>query len=247
MNCWTTKRGSKIFQVLSGRSNSYLISVGKQNILVDTGKESVYMRLLNNITQLKFENREISYLLLTHTHFDHCQSAKRLKDETDCQIIVSENAVKSILNGYTKLPDGTLFLTKQIARIGQAIGSKKYGYTPFKPDILIKGEDVFQIESLDIKILKTTGHSEDSISILVDDEIAIVGDTLFGVFRKTVFPPYADNIGEMIDSWKKLLCSDCELFLPGHGNEIKRSLLQKSYDKKYMKAQHLGLNESYRP
>jgi len=66
---------------------------------------------------------------------------------------------------------------------------------------------------------------------LVDDEIATVGDTMFGIYNNSVFPPFADKQAELIKSWHKLLRTDCHTFLPGHGKEIERKLLQKEYDK----------------
>ncbi len=231
MKSWKTKYGYKIYQVLSGRSNSYIILSEHHSILVDTGKKTVYSRLKRNIDALKPANQDITFLILSHTHFDHCQSAKKIAEQYHCRIIVSERAVESIENGYTALPDGTMFIPKLISKFGQIIGEKRYGYQPFQPDILVNGDlDLHQFD-LNIKLIVTDGHSSDSISIIVDNEIAIVGDTMFGVFKDSTFPPYADHIKEMIESWGTLLKTDCNLFLPGHGTEIKRELLQKEYDK----------------
>ncbi len=69
------------------------------------------------------------------------------------------------------------------------------------------------------------------MSIVVDHELAIVGDAMFGVFGNSVYPPFADNPEIMIDSWGKLLSTGCSSFLPGHGNEISRELLEKQYSK----------------
>lgn len=63
----------------------------------------------------------------------------------------------------------------------------------------------------------------------MDNEIAIVGDAMFGVFNNSVSPPYADDTEKMIESWGKLLNSGCNIFLPGHGKAIKRSLLEKEF------------------
>lgn len=65
----------------------------------------------------------------------------------------------------------------------------------------------------------------------MDNEIAIVGDTMFGVFKNSIFPPYSDDTVKMIESWGRLLNTDCIIFLPGHGKEINRKLLQKEYEK----------------
>lgn len=231
MKNWKTRNKWIIIQVLWGRSNAYLILKSSNVILVDTGKSTSFETLVKNIESLNLTFDNISFLILTHTHFDHCQSAKKIKEKSDCQVIVSSLAANSIKNGYTKLPDGTFLITKLIARSGRFIGKRKFGYEPFQPDIFVGNQYDLNIDDSKIKIIETAGHSKDSVSILVDNEVAIVGDVMFGVFNKSVFPPYSDDIVRMIESWGKLLNTDCEIFLPGHGKEIKRSLLQKEYEK----------------
>lgn len=231
MKNWKTKNGNKIIQVLSGRSNAYLILKDKVTILVDTGKNSAFKTLSKNIYSLNMTIHEISFIILTHTHFDHCQSANKIKEKSNCQIIVSSTAANSIKNGYTELPDGTFFTTKVISKLGRLIGKNKFGYEPFQSDIFVDVDYEINMGNCNIKIIETVGHSADSLSILVDNEIAIVGDVMFGVFKNSVFPPYSDDILKMTESWGKLLKTDCEIFLPGHGKEIRRKLLQKEYEK----------------
>ncbi|MBN2843477.1 MAG: hypothetical protein JXM68_10325, partial [Sedimentisphaerales bacterium] len=52
---------------------------------------------------------------------------------------------------------------------------------------------------------------------------------MFGIFPWSVFPPFADNVKQMTDSWGKLLETNCRLFLPGHGTANKRPLVQKEF------------------
>jgi len=231
MRGWKTKNGAEIIRVLSGRSNAYVVVDENHLILVDTGRASEFGTLVEKMNLLNLSVDTVSSLILTHTHFDHCQSAKKIKEISNCQVVVSDKAVNSIKYGYTKLPKGTLLLTKIIAKFGQSIGKRKYGYQSFVPDILIKESHRFKLAGCEIEILATAGHSTDSISIIVNDEVAIVGDAMFGVFRNSVFPPYADDIETMIINWGKLLNTGCKIFLPGHGNEISRELLQNEYDR----------------
>jgi hydroxyacylglutathione hydrolase len=236
MNHWTTKNGYKIFQVLSGRGNVYLISAKKHNILIDTGKTNKFKAIVDNIEQLDLKDKSVSFLILTHTHFDHCQNAASLKEYFKCKIVVSEAAKEWTKNGYTPLPDGTVLFSKIISGLGKTIGNKKFGYTVFEPDTFLSGDMTTLIPTLDIQIIETKGHSEDSVSILVDDEIALVGDAMFGIFRDSVFPPFANSTSDMIKSWGKLLDTGCSTFLPGHGRAISNELLEQQYekyDKKY--------------
>ncbi len=73
MNNWKTKNGYKIIQVLSGRRNAYLLLKDKLIFLIDTGKESAYKKLSKNIDLLGLSLDKITHLILTNTHFDHCQ------------------------------------------------------------------------------------------------------------------------------------------------------------------------------
>ena len=231
MKTWKTKNGSKIFRVLSGRSNAYLILYDNKTILVDTGKKSAFGRLNRKLKTLNVPVENISTLILTHTHFDHCQSAKKIQEGSACLIIVSGAAEDYIPKGYTRLPGGTFPITKLISKFGSLVGEKRFGYEPFRPDILVNGDIGLNDEKDGIKIIKTAGHSDDSVSILVENEIAIVGDSMFGIFMNSIIPPYADDIPEMIESWRKLLNTNCKIFLPGHGREINRNLLEKEFEK----------------
>jgi glyoxylase-like metal-dependent hydrolase (beta-lactamase superfamily II) len=67
--------------------------------------------------------------------------------------------------------------------------------------------------------------------VIIENEIALVGDTLFGIFRGSVFPPFADNPKLMVQSWKKLLDTGCTTFLPAHGSERDKAVLKRQYDK----------------
>lgn len=231
MRSWKTKSGYEVFKVLSGRSNSYLIISKESNILVDTGMSTSYRSLDKNIRLLQESGPKIDYLILTHTHFDHCHSAARIKKQYGCKIIVNEEEKQYTEAGFTPVPHGTIPLTKFITRIGARLDIKRFRYETFTPDILIDEYFDFQESDLDIKIIKTGGHSSGSVSVLLDNEIGIVGDTMFGIFKNSVFPPFADNEPEMIKSWNKLLSTGCDIFLPGHGKEITRDLLQKEYYK----------------
>lgn len=228
MNHRTTKNGFLINQVLAGRSNAFLVTRGEQVILVDTGIKSAFPLLVKNILSLGFNMKDITTLVLTHTHYDHCHSANQIKNISNCRIMVSSAAYTSIKNGYTEIPRGTTALTKMIAGLGRLAGKRFFGYESFQPDVLISGEDPTQIGDGTMYLIPTPGHSIDSVSMIVDDEIAIVGDAMFGIFRHKVMPPFADDMTTLVTSWGTLLKTGCQFFLPGHGQAVDRSDLQKA-------------------
>ena len=225
----STKNGYEISQVISKHSNAWLVQKNDLSMLVDSGKTKSRSLLMQNLNSALHQGNTLKYLMLTHTHYDHCQSATAIKDLYHCNIIVSENAVPSITAGYTHLPRGTNYVTNLLSTAGHKLMKKKFMYAPFSADITISDDYLFPAPDADIRIITTPGHSSDSISLIVDNEVAIVGDAMFGIFRNHVFPPFADDIPEMIRSWRKLLDTGCTTFLPGHGRAISRNLLEKEY------------------
>lgn len=229
MKKWQTKNGIRIYQVLNGRSNSYLISNEKGNILVDNGKDSAYKSLRQNVDSINGKPLKIDLIILTHTHYDHCQNTFTISKQDHCKIAMSWKEALFARQGFSTLPKGTFRIAKIFSDLGNLIGKRRFGFRPFTPGILIvKDTDLIEYG---ISVLQTEGHSKGSISVIVDNEIALVGDAMIGTFKNSVFPPFADDLKELIKSWGRLLETDCVAFLPGHGKEIKRELLQKEYTK----------------
>lgn len=227
MKHWNTKN-IKIHQVLKGRSNSFLIQNDNTYILVDTGNEKSWDKLKHNIDGL-LDGNALSYLILTHSHFDHAENAAKIKEKYTSQILIHRNEAESLNIGYKSIPKGTNLATKFLVdKIGVRIESR-YKYYPVHPDILV--DEQYDLMKVGFKAytLHTPGHSNGSISIIIEDSIAIVGDTLFGVIKNSVYPPFADDPQEIVQSWEKLLNTGCSLFLPGHGKEISRNVLKKQY------------------
>lgn len=229
MEKWKTKNGVEIFRILSGRSNSYLICSENGNVLVDTGKESSFGRLLKNLESPELPKHTIDLLILTHTHFDHCQNAHALQNQFKCKILLGVPEAEFSKAGYSPLPRGTSMFTRLLVKLGNWIGNRRFGFHSFNPDIILSGETI--LEPFPIRIIPTPGHSKGSVSVIVDREIALVGDTLFGVFRNSAMPPFADDVAELFSSWELLIQTNCRTFLPGHGTELTRELLKREFIK----------------
>jgi hydroxyacylglutathione hydrolase len=174
--------------------------------------------------------RDIRLIILTHTHYDHCGSLKALKDMTGAKIVVHHNEATCLREGYGGFPKGTTRLTKAISFIGRTMGKRMGGYAPVSPDITISERFGLEEYHTDGYILPTPGHTAGSMSVIILDRYAIVGDTLFNAFRKSVFPPFADDREELLRSSRKLYDTGCTYFYPGHGNPFGRDKLRRSLE-----------------
>ncbi|HOP03254.1 MAG TPA: MBL fold metallo-hydrolase [Tenuifilaceae bacterium] len=231
MKQWKTENGTQIIKLLSGRINVYLVKCSGFNILVDTGMCYAYRSLKKAILKSLPLSETVSYLVLTHTHFDHCRNAHRIKRDYQCRIVAGENESNCTEAGFTPIPEGTNWFTKRISNLGKRLGRSFLGYYPFTVDVVIQNQLKIENQSSKIEMISTPGHSTGSISVLVDNEIALVGDAMFGTFKNSIFPPFADDVTEMKRSWKKLLDTGCNIFFPGHGKEICKKLVEKEIEK----------------
>ncbi len=133
--------------------------------------------------------------------------------------------------GNSPLPNGTNLTTGfLINTFGKRVQSR-YNYDPVDSDILMDEKYDLRPFRLNAYIIHTPGHSKGSISGIIDNEIAVVGDSMFGVFGSSIYPPFADDPETMVKSWNKLINTNCNLFLPGHGKEINRKILKSQYEK----------------
>lgn len=233
MKNWSTQSGYIITQVLSGRSNVFLISNGRTNILIDSGPEFMWKLLQKRLNSLKIE--EISHLILTHSHFDHAANAARIKEKYKARVIIHQTEAKYLSSGDNILPAGTNRFTRLLVKAFWERFKRFARYEPCNFDLTIN-------ETLDLSnfgftayIIHTPGHTEGSCSLIIDNELALVGDAMFGVFPGNIFPPFANDQSQLIKSWEKLLATGCRLFVPSHGTANKRSLVEKDLNKRKLK------------
>jgi len=229
MKIWKTPGGYTVIRILSGRSNVFLLTNGEKNILIDTSPKFIWKKLEKRLKLL--EVNQIDYLILTHTHYDHAENSKKIKEKYGTRIIVHKDEASYLTSGENFLPNGTNAVTKLIIRLFGKQFLSKVSYEPCKYDYLVDTTFDLRDFGFNAYIMHTPGHTIGSMSIIIDDNIGIVGDAMFGVFKWSVFPPYANNIIQLIESWGKLLTTNCQVFIPSHGSANSRSLVQKEYNR----------------
>lgn len=225
MFMWVTNTNTIIRLIRIGITNCYLVDKKDVTILIDTGQKSKSGKLKSSLYRF-LGDRNLDYVILTHAHYDHAENALMLKKLYSPKILVHKNEAGFLENGFMKLPKGTNVTANFISASGNKFASWIGKYDAITPDI--KVTENYKLENTEgIEIIHTPGHTLGSISIIVDNEIALVGDTLFGIFPNSVLPPFADDKIELYKSWNKLMETSCKIFLPAHGKAIKRKVFEK--------------------
>lgn len=219
----------KIFSLLSLRVNSYLVGYQNNYILIDTGYKGSSFLIKRSLKKLEVKLSEIKYIILTHTHFDHSYNTEYFKQISGANVIVQKAEADCLINGLTRIPLGTNRFSKFSSFLGRKVFTVIKKIPKSSPDIIIEDELEIDHEDMHLKIISCPGHSAGSISIIVNNEFAFVGDTLFGIYKKKIFPPFADDQEELLKSWKKLVETGCPVFYPGHGKPISLERLVANY------------------
>jgi len=225
---------SDIVPVPLGRANAYFVIREQEVVLVDTGTKGNARKIVQALLTRGLSPRHIRLIVITHTHYDHCGSLKALKDLTGAKTLVHESEATRLREGYGGFPRGTTALTQVISFLGRTIGKRVGGYDPVSPDIIMKDRFSLEAYGLDGYVLATPGHTIGSVSVILDNEHAMVGDTLFNIFRKSLFPPFADDPDELLKSWTKLYETGCRQFYPGHGKPFGRDKLRQNLEARMM-------------
>ena len=230
MKRWITCKGTEIYKILGGSAGAYALVAGGKLLLVDTGTGNRWPALRKHIEVLRKEKGDPTALVLTHTHFDHCTNAGKIKERYDIPVLVHRNEADNLLQGRSPLPVGSNPLLRFLTDALSGKLKSAFPYDSVAADLVAEGNRTLEdLGFPGVRLLPTPGHSSGSQSLIVDDEIAIVGDALFAILPRSAYPIFAEDPEQLLDSWKALLETGCRLYLPGHGRQGSRKRLEGNY------------------
>ena len=64
------------------------------------------------------------------------------------------------------------------------------------------------------------GHTRGSMIVLLDGGEMVAGDTVFGLSGKQHFPPFAEDLPALVESWKRIRELGANTIWPAHGKSV---------------------------
>jgi glyoxylase-like metal-dependent hydrolase (beta-lactamase superfamily II) len=177
-------------------TNYWVISAGRARLLVDLGWPGSMGTMRANLARMDIPLSEIRYALATHYHIDHAGAAQELKLAGVPLLVleVQEPAIP-LMKRHVKPQDNYVDITLHDNLVIAFTESRS-----LLAGIGIPGQ-----------ILPTPGHSDDSISLLLDDGAAFTGDlTPYGLAPDE----HARVVGS---SWRLLWEAGARQVYPAHG------------------------------
>jgi hydroxyacylglutathione hydrolase len=209
-----------------GMVNAHLIVSEQGCIAVDAGLPDCLPQFEKALGKLGRTLSDVQLIVVTHAHIDHAGGAMRLREKTGAPIVAHE-AEAVFLSGerpMTMCPTGWFgsVLLKTRAPLAE--------YPRFVADRQIKGRDPLDLREFGVagKIQPTPGHTPGSLSVLLDDGVALAGDMiasgilLGGIARSHVAksPPFEERPRQVAGELEEMVLAGAKNFYIGHGGPL---------------------------
>lgn len=217
--------------------NAFLICTPTGCILVDTGLPGTENAIASVLESAGLTWTDIDLIVITHAHIDHAGNAAAIRERSGAPI-VGHTADTPYFLGEDQM---TFCATGWFGRVFKATGAIAKPYAPFTPDISLDTGQTLDLADYGAlgHVLPTPGHTQGSISVLVDGSHAFVGDLissgilLGGLLRKgrAKRPPFEDDPAMVGASLEDLVRAGATTFYLGHGDQLPHTEVLRHVDK----------------
>lgn len=212
-----------ILRIPLGIANAYLVREGGASLLIDAGAPRQGKKFFTTLTKHGMDPSRIALIVVTHVHYDHVGNLRDIRDACCCPVAVPAGEASWLREGAMVFPAGMHRLGRvmiALSRFGARILPAAVRYAPVEADLPVEGETDLTPYGISGRILATPGHTAGSLSVLLDDGNAFVGDLAFNVLPLgggPILPPFADDPATLIRSWAALRRRGARTIWPGHG------------------------------
>ena len=210
---------SKVYTTRLGINYVYLVQA-KGWMMVDVGPAFTFPQLRKWFASIPLDPRQVKLIVITHSHFDHAGAIASVKELTGAQVAVHDTEQAMLRTGISSDPTPVTSWGSVGFRLLQPM-LKSLQYPGVTPDLVI-GDQGLDLNQFGIpgKILHTPGHTDGSLSVLLENGDAFVGCMTHNgpPFRlRPNHPIFADNLKQLWSSWQLLLDQGAKTIYPGHG------------------------------
>ena len=217
-----------------GYVNTYLVQGDKGYLIIDSGWaiDEVFDSLKKQLDEIGINVKDITQIVLTHSHTDHSGQAGRLRHLSQAKIYLHKLEVDNIKARFTCADNfgGDNFLqhTDELLRTHGVPASElaephptfpDIRSLPF-PDITLKGGETISAGAFHFQVLWTPGHSPGHISLYEPThKLLFSGDHIMPTIVTNTglhLQQSSNPLGDYLNSLNEIRRLEVKLVLPGH-------------------------------
>ena len=202
-----------------GFVGAYLIPTADGGaVLVDAGVPKQEGKILAALASHGLAPESLRLIVISHAHGDHMGSLQAVAKATGARVLAQRIEAPALAAGVTLMPRGLTTFGKLFERfMGGFV--RAASNLPCPVDVVVDDERSLADFGVAGRVLHTPGHTSGSLSILLDDGDAFVGDLCAKmplVSGGSYVPFFGDDRETVYASWRKLLAAGARRFHSGH-------------------------------
>jgi glyoxylase-like metal-dependent hydrolase (beta-lactamase superfamily II) len=210
-------------------SNAYLV-IDQRTIVVDTGSPNEADKIVAAMKRAGVNSKDVALILHTHSHPDHAGSTRQLRSLIDAPTAIQAADAQMLTSG---VPDPVKPISLE-AQLVKAMLVKPF--PGIQPDVIIERNRSLADYGVNGRVLLTPGHTPGSISVLLNNGEAIIGDVLMGgwiggnVFgTRPNYHYFIDDRSALHASLKNILAQSPTRLYVGHGGPLDPAVVQRRF------------------
>jgi glyoxylase-like metal-dependent hydrolase (beta-lactamase superfamily II) len=193
--------------------------LGKKPVLFEAGMTFMGPAYLKELNAHLGDAGYLRYLLLTHSHYDHCGAAPFLRRKIPnlqigasplaAEIFQRPNAVRLIRSLSQDLEE----------RSKPLIGDEDISFPGLEVDLLlVDGAELFLGDGDPVRIIATPGHTRDALSFYIPEWKTLIAGEAVGAFDRnfSIRPEFLSSYDDYRASLEKLAALDVQILLMAH-------------------------------
>jgi hydroxyacylglutathione hydrolase len=210
---------SAVYPVRLGRTTCYIVPGDESAVLVDTSTPGTERKLAAALERLGLAPGDVRCIVATHSHYDHVGSLRAVRELTGAAVVMHKHDARAVTAGRSRTPPGATGWGKVVRFLMRAVRLPER-FAPVTPDLIMDAELSLEPFGIPARVLHTPGHTRGSVSVVLADGEALVGDLAMSGFPLRIgpgIPVFAESVAQVYESWDKILAAGATTIYPAHG------------------------------